>query len=96
MQTGYRISDFEIIRSLGQGSFSQVKLVKRVSDGMLLALKQVRMDKLEVTGKNSALNEIRLLASIYSIYVISYSGSFYSAETSSLYLLMEYAEGGDL
>jgi serine/threonine protein kinase len=32
---------------LGEGSFSKVKLVKRLLDGKLLALKQVKMEKLE-------------------------------------------------
>lgn len=54
------------------------------------------MDKLSISEKNSALNEIRLLASISSPYVISYEGSFYSAKTNSLCLLMEYADNGDL
>lgn len=46
--------------------------------------------------KDSALNEIRLLASISMPYVISYKSSFYIAETQTLCIIMEYADGGDL
>lgn len=44
--TIYELSDFEVLESLGQGSFSKVKLVRRISDGKIMALKQVYMDKL--------------------------------------------------
>jgi len=77
-----------VLESLGQGSFSKVKLVRRISDGKIMALKQVFMDKLGMNEKNAALNEVRLLASIKSPYVISYEGSFYSSAMNCLCLLM--------
>lgn len=46
--------------------------------------------------KEAYLNEIRLLASIEMPYVISYKCSFYVAQSQSLCIVMEYAEGGDL
>lgn len=91
-----QLADFEVIETIGEGSFSKVKLVRRHLDGKLLALKQVNMDKLGPSERNSALNEIRLLASIRSPYVICYEGSFYDTSSNTLCLLMEYADNGDL
>ena len=46
MDSHLELSDFTILENIGEGSFSQVKLVKRKSDGKILALKQVEMDKM--------------------------------------------------
>lgn len=96
MDEKYSLQDFENIKELGKGSFSNVRLVKRKRDGKLLALKEVNMDRLTMGEKNLALNEVRLLASISSPFIISYHGSFFSSKSNSLCLLMEYAEEGDL
>jgi NIMA (never in mitosis gene a)-related kinase len=46
--------------------------------------------------KDSALNEIRLLASIHSPNVISYHTAFFDNSSATLCIVMEYADGGDL
>eukprot|EP00347_Sterkiella_histriomuscorum_P005661 403355743 len=46
--------------------------------------------------KQNALNEVRILASIQNINIISYKESFYEDATSTLCIIMEYADGGDL
>ena len=43
-----------------------------------------------------ALNEIRILASVKSPYVISYKEAFYYELCNSLCIVMELAENGDL
>lgn len=54
------------------------------------------MTRLTEKEKDSALNEIRLLASINIPNVIRYKGSFYNSPNQSLCIVMEYADGGDL
>jgi len=46
--------------------------------------------------KQNALNEVRILASIKSQHVISYKDSFFDENESSLGIIMEYADKGDL
>eukprot|EP00340_Litonotus_pictus_P001762 CAMPEP_0170518360 /NCGR_PEP_ID=MMETSP0209-20121228/4064_1 /TAXON_ID=665100 ORGANISM="Litonotus pictus, Strain P1" /NCGR_SAMPLE_ID=MMETSP0209 /ASSEMBLY_ACC=CAM_ASM_000301 /LENGTH=150 /DNA_ID=CAMNT_0010803889 /DNA_START=118 /DNA_END=567 /DNA_ORIENTATION=+ len=46
--------------------------------------------------KENALNEVRLLASIYSKQVIGYKEAFFDEETQSLNIIMEYADDEDL
>ena len=38
--------------------------VKRQSDGLIYAMKKVKLDKLKEKEKQNALNEVRILASI--------------------------------
>ena len=46
--------------------------------------------------KENSLNEIRILASINSPYIVSYKEAFYDNQSSSLCIIMDLAEGGDL
>jgi NIMA (never in mitosis gene a)-related kinase len=61
-----------------------------------LAIKIIKMANLNEKEKDSALNEIRLLASIDSPNVISYHNAFFDSKASTLNIVMEYADGGDL
>lgn len=71
------ISDFDILKRLGEGSFGTVYMVKRKSDGKIYAMKKVKMTSLSTKEKENALNEVRILASISSPNIISYKEAFY-------------------
>ena len=57
---------------LGQGSYSKVYKVLRIEDNKLYALKKVQIDKLNKKEQKNALNEVRILASIQNMYIVSY------------------------
>ena len=46
--------------------------------------------------RKNALNEIRILASLNHPQIISYKDAFYEENSKSLWIVMEFAEGGDL
>ena len=87
---------FEIISKLGAGGFSKVYKVKRKIDNQIYALKKVHILNLSEKQKLSSLNEIRVLASINSKYVVNYKEAFLDEKDSTLCLVMEYADRGDL
>ena len=58
------IKDFEIISTLGKGSFGSVYKVRRKEDNQNYAMKKVSFAKLSCKEKEAALNEVRLIASI--------------------------------
>ncbi len=60
------------------------------------AMKKVKMGKLSEREKQNALNEVRILASIHHPNIIGYKEAFFEEATSSLCIVMEYADGGDL
>ena len=71
------MENFEIIKKLGTGSFSEVFKVLRISDGLEYAMKKVKLDKLSKKDWENALNEIRILASVNHKNVISYKEAFF-------------------
>ena len=87
---------FEILKKLGDGSYSVVYKVRRKADNNIYALKKVNLQKLKDKEKQNALNEVRILASVKSPFVISYKEAFIEESDKSLCIIMEYADRGDL
>jgi NIMA (never in mitosis gene a)-related kinase len=90
------LQDYEILEELGKGAYSIVFKVRRLKDGKIYALKQVKISNLKEKEKRNALNEVRFLASIKNPNVISYKQAFFDENENLLCLVMEYADGGDL
>ncbi len=90
------MNDFKIISKLGEGAYSTVYKVKRVVDNNIYALKKVKLLNLSEKEKQNSLNEVRLLASIKSNFVISYKEAFFDEKDSTLGIVMEFADRGDL
>ena len=87
---------FEILSKLGDGSYSVVYKVKRKADDKIYALKKVKLLNLSEKEKENSLNEVRILASVRSTFVIAYKEAFIDENDKSLCIIMEYADKGDL
>ena len=90
------MNDFQILQKLGEGAYSTVYKVKRLIDNNIYALKKVKLLNLSDKEKSNALNEVRILASVKSNNVISYKEAFFDEKDSTLGIVMEYADKGDL
>ena len=90
------MENFIIGKLLGKGSFGQVCLVKRIKDGQIYAMKQVKIQNLSDKEKQNTLNEIRILASLSHKNIIGYKESFFDENSKTLNIVMEYADDGDL
>ena len=90
------MENFEIISKLGDGSYSTVYKVKRKIDDKIYALKKVKLMNLSEKEKLNSLNEVRILASIKSNFVISYKEAFFNEKDNTLGIIMEFADNGDL
>ena len=90
------MENFKIINKIGEGAYSTVYTVRRIEDDQLYALKKVKIQSLSLKEKQNALNEVRILASVNSPFVISYKESFIDEKDQTLCIVMEYADEGDL
>lgn len=90
------LGDFVVLNKIGEGAYSSVHKVKRISDGLIYALKKVKMGSLKEKEKQNALNEVRLLASINADYIVKYKEAFFDPKANALCIVIEFADGGDL
>ena len=90
----HRTKDFKIVKLLGKGTYGAVYKVIRKSDKEEYALKEVSLKALKKREREDAVNEVRVLASIKHRNILRYCEAF--LEGSNLYIVTEYAKGGDL
>ncbi len=79
------LEDFETLAKLGEGTYSSVYKVKRVTDSGVYALKKVRMTGLSSKEKENAINEVRILASLDNPNIIAYKQAFVDDQSQSLW-----------
>jgi NIMA (never in mitosis gene a)-related kinase len=81
-------------RILGQGSYGKVYKALRHSDGRSYAVKVVNLSRLSSREIEDAVNEIRIMASFSSPFIISFHEAF--CDHRRLCIVSEYAQLGDL
>ena len=90
------LNDFEFGTELGKGAFGSVSIVKRKEDQQIYAMKRVKIINLGKKEKDNSFNEVRILASLRHKNIIGYKEAFYDEKSSTLNIVMEYADDGDL
>ncbi len=82
------------MRELGRGSYGVVFLVRSILDGKFYVLKKMSFKVSKAKKQREALREAKLLRKLRHPHIIRYFHSF--IESENLYMVMEYAEGGDM
>eukprot|EP00667_Euglena_gracilis_P020789 EG_transcript_22573 len=85
---------YERLRVVGRGSFGEAVLVRELASGTAFISKEVGMAAMSVRDRQEAINEVRFLSSLSHRNIIQYVESF--LHNNVLYIVMEYADGGDL
>ncbi|PBJ75161.1 NIMA-related kinase [Trypanosoma cruzi cruzi] len=82
------------ISVLGKGSFGSAWLVQRRSDKAQFVAKEVRLGGMKPAERESAKHEIEVLRTLNHPNITRYVDHY--EKNGSLYIVMEYANGGDL
>ena len=94
IDTLFTIDDYVFEKIIGKGRFGKVYKVHKKSNKYTNAIKVLNLPLTAQIDKYMIINEIRLLASHNSINIIEYSTVF--LKNNSIYIVMEYCEGGDI
>jgi len=95
LQAGQVIQNYEIIKPLGKGKFSIVYMAKRLSDGLMCALKKINIfDMMVPKQREKCLKEVRLLQSLDHKHIVKMFESI--IDTNELLIIVEWSEKGDL
>mgnify|MGYP001581188498 CR=1 FL=1 len=85
---------YQVVRTLGKGSFGQARLFQRLGDHRLVVCKTVMLAQLNDEEIRDARNEVAMLSKLRHPNIVSYIASFEQQQV--LYIVMEYANSGDL
>jgi protein kinase A len=91
----YSLGDFDILRTLGTGSFGRVHLVQSKHNQRFYAVKVlkkaqvVKMKQVEHTN-----DERRMLQEVKHPFLITLWGTF--QDSKNIYMVMDFVEGGEL
>ncbi|QPG77112.1 cAMP-dependent protein kinase catalytic subunit [Brettanomyces nanus] len=91
----YSLTDFEIVRTLGTGSFGRVHLVRSVHNGRYYAMKVFRKSRVVSAKQIEHTNdERRIMAITHHPFITRMWGTF--QDCKSIFIIMDYIEGGEL
>ena len=93
-EVGNKLSDFEIIKELGKGSYGTVYTVKSLINSNVYVMKKMEINHLKHRQQQECYREVSILKKVSHKNIIKYYSSFLEQEI--LYIIMEYAELGDL
>ena len=94
-----KIKDYIILNLLGRGSYGNVYLCQKQNSNKLLAIKEIDLNEVKKKAglKQKYLdNEIEILGKVNHQNIIKLEEHFYDEHKTKLYIVTEYANGGEL
>uniref|UniRef100_A0A8C9AAW8 non-specific serine/threonine protein kinase n=1 Tax=Prolemur simus TaxID=1328070 RepID=A0A8C9AAW8_PROSS len=82
------------LQKIGEGSFGKAVLVKSTEDGRQYVIKEINISRMSSKEREESRREVAVLANMKHPNIVQYKESF--EENGSLYIVMDYCEGGDL
>uniref|UniRef100_A0A667XAU1 non-specific serine/threonine protein kinase n=1 Tax=Myripristis murdjan TaxID=586833 RepID=A0A667XAU1_9TELE len=90
------MNSYEIVRQIGEGAFGKAFLVRDKhggGDGRCV-VKHINLAKMSAREREASRKEVMLLSKMKHPNIVAFFRSF--QEKNSLYIVMEYCDGGDL
>ena len=89
------ISDFDIIKVIGKGSYGKVFLVRKKSNSKLYAMKRLKKEYLKIKNQQEhTKSERKLLEIINYNFIVNFYYAF--QDEKYLYIITEFMQGGEL
>ncbi|KAM6934584.1 serine/threonine-protein kinase Nek5 [Xenentodon cancila] len=89
------MNDYEVIQQIGEGSFGRAFLVRdKRGGGDKQCVKQITLRKMSAKEREASKKEVTLLSKMKHPNIVAFITSF--QERGSLFIVMEYCDGGDL
>uniref|UniRef100_G3P677 Serine/threonine-protein kinase Nek2 n=1 Tax=Gasterosteus aculeatus TaxID=69293 RepID=G3P677_GASAC len=91
-----RVEDYEVLFSIGSGSYGRCQKIRRKHDGKILLWKELDYGTMAENEKQMLVSEVNLLRELKNPNIVRYYDRIIDRTTTTLYIIMEYCEGGDL
>ena len=87
---------YEVVDTLGRGSFGVVHLVKRKADGKRLVCKVMAYGNMTEKEKEMIVSEVNILRELQHPHIVRYYDRILDKRLAKVYVIMEYCDGGDM
>ncbi|XP_035666927.1 serine/threonine-protein kinase Nek2-like isoform X1 [Branchiostoma floridae] len=91
-----RLEDYEVLYTIGTGSYGTCKKVRRRTDGKVLVWKEMDYGTMSEAEKSMLVSEVNLLRELKHQHIVRYYDRIIDRSNTTIYIVMEYCEGGDL
>ncbi|NXL63390.1 NEK2 kinase, partial [Chordeiles acutipennis] len=91
-----RPEDYEVLLTIGAGSYGKCRKVRRKADGKILVWKELEYGSMTEAEKQMLVSEVNLLRELRHPNIVRYYDRIVDRSSTTLYIVMEYCDGGDL
>ncbi|XP_069573214.1 serine/threonine-protein kinase Nek2 [Brachyistius frenatus] len=91
-----RVEDYEVLHTIGSGSYGRCQKIRRKTDVKILVWKELDYGTMAESEKQMLVSEVNLLRELKHPNIVRYYDRIIDRTNSTLYIVMEYCEGGDL
>ncbi|CAL8371183.1 unnamed protein product [Arctogadus glacialis] len=88
------MNGYDVVRQIGEGAFGKAFLVRDQSSAIMCVIKEIKLGKMSQSEREASNKEGMLLSKMKHPNIVAFFKSF--QETNSLYIVMEFCDGGDL
>ncbi|KDR66014.1 hypothetical protein GALMADRAFT_232733 [Galerina marginata CBS 339.88] len=96
MPSSALLEDYEPLDVIGNGSFGIIREVRRKSDGLVFAQKELNFERMSERDRKQIVAEVNILKDFHHDHIVRYHDRYVDRDAGILYILMEYCGGGDL
>ncbi|KAF8579264.1 kinase-like protein [Ramaria rubella] len=90
------LEQYDALDIIGNGSFGIIRKVRRKSDGVILARKELNFERMTERDRKQIVAEVNILKDLCHENIVRYHDRYVDRDNGILYILMEYCGGGDL
>ncbi|NXM77002.1 NEK2 kinase, partial [Serilophus lunatus] len=87
---------YEVLLTIGTGSYAKCRKVRRKADGKILVWKELDYGAMTESEKQMVVSEVNLLRELRHPNIVRYYDRIIDRSSTTLYIVMEYCDGGDL
>jgi len=90
------MNKYQVLKTIGKGTFGVVSSVRRVSDGKRMVWKELDYGTMNEKEKSHVVSEVNFLRELRHPFIVKYYDRIINKKDMKLYIVMESCEGGDL
>lgn len=92
----HKLDEFEVVEVIGSGQYGVCKKVRKKSDRKIFVWKELDYGQMTEAEKKLLCQEVNLLRELKHQHIVRYYDRVIDRSNTTLYIVMEYCEGGDL